>query len=199
MRTLPKMLIIVGSTRPGRIGRAIADWFYGLAKMEPLLRFELVDLALYGLPLLDEPVPAKVRAYQHDHTKSWSSKIASGDGYVLVTPEYNHGYPASLKNALDYLYHEWAEKPVGFLGYGWGGGRMAVAQLRPVVQELHLQPVDPALLIALKPGLFDEHHQLVEPERALSPYRATALELIRGLVTAPTGGPRDHTRVYSEV
>ena len=146
---------------------------------------EVVDLADRGLPLLDEPIPARMQAYHHDHTRRWSAEIGGADAFVIVTPEYNHGYPAALKNALDYLYHEWRGKPVAFLGYGWGGGRMAVDQLRQVVKELGMQALDPALHISLRPAMFNERHQMIDPERALSPHREAAIQLVRTLMMAP--------------
>ncbi len=96
--------IIVGSTRPGRKGLAVAQWVYALASQRNSAEYELVDLVDYGLPLLDEPVPPAMGPPTKDHTRRWAAKVASFDGYVLVTPEYNHGPPAALKNALDYLY-----------------------------------------------------------------------------------------------
>jgi NAD(P)H-dependent FMN reductase len=181
----PKVFIIVGSTRPGRAGRAIADWFYAQAtKQQSGVQFELVDLVDWELPLLNEPVPPKAHMYQYEHTKLWSAKIAEADGYILVTPEYNHGYPASLKNALDYLYHEWADKPVGFVGYGLGGGQLAVRQLQQVVKELQMQPLDEQLGIIFEHAMFDERHQLVDPNRTLVKYADTAETLVRSLAAS---------------
>ncbi len=178
----PKVLIIVASTRPGRVGRPIADWFYARAKeQQPNLQYELVDLADWNLPFLDEPIPPKAGIYQHDHTKRWSSKIAEGDGYVIVTPEYNHGYPASLKNALDFLYREWVGKPVTFVGYGMGGGQRAVGQLQQVVTELQMQPLPKQVAIVFQHGMFDEHHQLINADRSLVKYTDAANALIQAL------------------
>jgi len=178
----PKVLLIVASTRPGRVGRAIADWFYALAREQQSgVQYELVDLANWDLPFLDEPIPPKAGMYQHNHTKRWSSKIAEGDGYVIVTPEYNHGYPASLKNALDYLYHEWAGKPVAFVGYGMGGGQLAVGQLHQVVTELQLQPLSQQVAIVFEHGMFDERHRLIDADRSLAKYIDVASALIRAL------------------
>ncbi len=183
----PKVLLIVASTRPGRVGRAIADWFYAQAgKQQSGVQYELVDLAEWNLPFLDEPVPPKAGMYQHNHTKRWSSKIAEGDGYVIVTPEYNHGYPASLKNALDYLYHEWAGKPVAFVGYGMGGGQLAVAQLRQVVTELQLQPLSQQVAVVFEHGMFDERHRLIDADRSLAKYMDAAGTLIRALAVRLT-------------
>jgi len=179
-----KTLIIVASTRPGRVGRPIADWFFAQAASQPSgVQFELVDLADWNLPFLDEPIPPMAHTYQHDHTKRWSAKIADADGYIIVTPEYNHGYPAALKNALDYLYHEWAGKPVGFVGYGMGGGRLAVSQLQQVVEELQMRPLTEQVAITFEHDMFDEHHQLVEPDKVLAKYTGAARILVQAMTT----------------
>src|ERR1051325_8788011 len=113
-----KIAVIIGSTRPGRVGESVAKWVYELAKKRTDAEFELVDIADYNLPLLDEPVPPSMGQYSHEHTKKWAAKIASFDAYVFVTPEYNHGISGALKNALDYLYREWNNKVAGFVSYG---------------------------------------------------------------------------------
>jgi NAD(P)H-dependent FMN reductase len=179
----PKVLVIVASTRPGRVGRAIADWFYAqVTRQQSGVQFELVDLVDWDLPMLDEPIPAKAHMYQHDHTKKWSAKVAEADGYIIVTPEYNHGYSASLKNALDYLYQEWAGKPVAFVGYGMGGGQLAVQQLHQVVDYLQMQPLPEQVAIVFEHDMFDEHHQLVDPDRTLAKYTNITQELARAMI-----------------
>ena len=99
-----KIAIILGSTRPGRNGESVAQWVHGITKTRRDAEFELIDVADYNLPLLDEPVPPSMGQYMHEHTRTWSAKIASFDAYVFVTPEYNHSTSAALKNAIDYLY-----------------------------------------------------------------------------------------------
>ncbi len=174
----PKVLVIVGSTRPGRIGHAIAEWYIGLAeKYHPEIRFELVDLATWDLPILNEPIPAKARNYQHSHTKKWSTKVSEGDGYIIVTPEYNHGYPASLKNALDYLYHEWNGKPVTLIGYSWSGGRHVIEQLQHVVSELGMIPLLRYIPIFLRPDMFTMQRQLINPDSSLAEYVNKAAQI----------------------
>ncbi len=134
--------IIIGSTRPGRKGHAVAEWVHKLAAQRDDATYEIVDLVDFDLPRLNEPVPAAMGAdYQHEHTKRWSEAIKSYDGYVIVTPEYNHSIPGSLKDAIDYLYHEWRNKAVGFVGYGLTGATRAVEQLRLITAELHLADV----------------------------------------------------------
>src|SRR2546428_5431380 len=113
-----KIGIIVGSTRPGRKAAAVAKWVHDILKSRKDAEFEVVDIEDYKLPLLDEPVPPIMHQYGKAHTKSWSEKIASLDAYIFVTPEYNHATSAALKNAIDFLFHEWNNKAAGFVGYG---------------------------------------------------------------------------------
>src|SRR3954454_7591748 len=121
-----KIGIIVGSTRPGRNGEAVAKWVHGIASKRSDAQYELVDIAAYALPLLDEPVPPSMGKYSKEHTKRWAAKIASFDGFVFVTPEYNHGISGALKNAIDFLFAEWNNKAAGFVGYGSAGAVRAV-------------------------------------------------------------------------
>ena len=114
----PKLLIVVASTRPGRAGRPVGDWFKQVAIAHAGFDVEEVDLAELDLPLLDEPSHPRLQDYKHDHTKAWSATVAAADAFVFVTPEYNHSYPASLKNAVDYLHREWRHKALGFVSYG---------------------------------------------------------------------------------
>ena len=114
--------IVTGSTRPGRNERRRCAVVYGIAKARTDAEFEFVDIADFKLPLLDEPVPPSMGQYTHEHTKTWAKKIASFDGYVFVTPEYNHGISGALKNAIDYLYREWNNKAAGFVSYGSANG-----------------------------------------------------------------------------
>jgi NAD(P)H-dependent FMN reductase len=136
-----KIAIILGSTRPGRNGEAVARWVYEIAKKRIDAEFEFVDIKDFNLPLLDEPVPPSQGQYSKEHTKAWSAKIDSFDGYIFVTAEYNHGIPGALKNAIDYLYKEWNNKAAGFVGYGSSGGVRAVEQLRLVMAELQVADV----------------------------------------------------------
>jgi NAD(P)H-dependent FMN reductase len=138
----PHLQIVVGSTRPGRRGPAVATWFHDLAVKHAGFGVQLVDLAEVGLPLLDEPSPPQRGEYVHEHTRRWSETVRSGDAYVFVVPEYNHSYGAATKNALDYLAREWAGKPVAFVGYGGvAAGARAVQALLPVVCALGMVPL----------------------------------------------------------
>jgi len=133
--------ILTGSTRPGRYSERVARWVLDTASRRDDARFELVDLAEQSLPHLDEPVPASGGQYVGEHTRRWAATIAPFDGFVFVTPEYNHSAPGVLKNALDYLYAEWNDKAAGFVGYGVVGGARAVEHLRLVAAELQLATV----------------------------------------------------------
>lgn len=136
-----KIAVIVGSTRPARAGRIIADWFINEVKDTPDVAFDLIDLEEENLPFLNEPESAMTGNYTQDTTKTWSAKIAQYDGFVFVTPEYNHGYSAPLKNALDLLNAEWKHKPVAFVGYGVLGAARSIEQLAPVAAQLNMVPL----------------------------------------------------------
>ena len=141
--------IILGSTRPNRNGEQVANWVFDLATRRDDAEFELIDLRDYPLPHLDEPLPPSLGQYQHEHTKQWAATIASFDGFVIVTPEYNHGTSGVLKNAIDYLYAEWNNKAVGFVSYGSVGGARAVEHLRLVAGELQMADVRQQVALSL--------------------------------------------------
>jgi NAD(P)H-dependent FMN reductase len=144
-----KIAIILGSTRPGRNGEAVARWIYEIAKKRIDAEFEFVDIKDFNLPLLDEPVPPSQGQYSKEHTKRWSAKIDSFDGYIFVTAEYNHGIPGALKNGIDYIYKEWNNKAAGFVGYGSAGGVRAVEQLRLVMAELQVADVRAQVAVSI--------------------------------------------------
>jgi NAD(P)H-dependent FMN reductase len=135
-------MIVIASTRPGRGGLPVAQWFTRRAADHAGFEIRVVDLSELTLPLLDEPNHPRLRRYTKRHTREWSEHVAAADAFVFVTPEYNHGYPASLKNAIDYLHHEWRYKPVGFVSYGGvAAGTRSVEQLQQVVTAVRLMPV----------------------------------------------------------
>jgi len=144
-----RVAIIVGSTRPGRKGEAVASWVYDLAAKRGGAEFELVDIGEFGLPLLDEASPPSRGQYSQAHTKAWAAKIASFDAFVFVTAEYNHGIPGALKNAIDFLFREWNHKAAGFVSYGSAGGVRAVEQLRLVMGELLVADVRAQVALSL--------------------------------------------------
>lgn len=143
--------IILGSTRPLRKGEIVAKWVLNEAVKRKDFHSELIDLKDYPLPFYDEPEsPSVLKKYTHREAAKWADKIRSADGYIIVTPEYNHGYPAVLKNALDYVYYPWNNKPVAFISYGASAkGARAVEQLRQVVAELQMVSVRNSLHLSL--------------------------------------------------
>ncbi len=140
--------IITVSTREKRQGPTVASWFLGVAQRHGRFDVEPVDLAAVNLPLLDEPAHPRFKTYEHEHTKAWSAIVERADAFVFVTPEYNFGAPPSLVNALDYLNHEWAYKPVGFVSYGGvSGGTRAVQMIKQIVTTLKMMPMVEAVSV----------------------------------------------------
>jgi len=144
-----KIGILIGSLRSPRAGRQISEWVLNILKdcnKNSSIAISLIDLNDWNLPLIDEPgIPSKIQSpddYVHDHTKRWSREIASFSAFIFVTPQYNWGYPAGLKNALDYLYNEWKGKPAAIISYGGHGGGKAAAQLRQVLMGLRMRPAE---------------------------------------------------------
>ncbi len=183
--------IILGSTRPNRNGEQVARWVYDIAASRTDAEFELVDLRDYPLPHLDEPLPPSMGQYQNEHTKQWADKIASFDGFVFVTPEYNHSTSGVLKNAIDYLFAEWANKAAGFVSYGSVGGARAAEQLRLIAGELQMADVRQQVALSLmtefenfsvfKPGDYNQAalntllDQVIAWSTALAPLRQPAV------------------------
>lgn len=184
---MTKIGIILGSTRPGRNGEAVAKWALEVAARRTDAEFDLLD---YKLPHLDEATPPSFGQYTQPHTIEWSNKIASFDGYVMVTPEYNHSTSGALKNAIDFLYKEWNNKAVGFVSYGSLGGARAVEHLRLIAGELQLADVRAQVALSLftdfenfSKFIPNERHeesltamldQLVAWSKALEPLRTPA-------------------------
>ena len=161
-----KIGVVVGSTRPGRKALDVASWVMEIARLRADAVYELVDIQEFNLPLLDEPVPPSMGQYSKPHTIAWAAKIASYDGYVFVTPEYNHGTSGALKNAIDFLFAEWNNKAAAFVGYGSAGGARAIESLRLVMGEIKIADVRAQVMLSLfsdfenyttfKPG---QHHE----------------------------------------
>jgi NAD(P)H-dependent FMN reductase len=192
--------IVIGSTRPRRRAAMVADWVLDVANRQPAtidgeVRYELVDLAVFDLPLLDEETPAALGRYANPHTIAWARAIEAFDGFVCVTPEYNHSMPAALKNAIDYLFAEWSDKAAGFVSYGLHGGVRAVEHLRLALAEAKLACVRSTVALSLftdfdfpditEPGTLTpgDHHEpvlgrmlgeVVDWADALAPLRARA-------------------------
>ncbi len=154
--------IILGSTRPQRNGEQVARWVLEQAEQRGDATFELIDLRDYPLPHLDEAVSASMGQYQNEHTKRWAAKIAQFDGYIFVTPEYNHSTSGVLKNAIDYLYAEWNNKAAGFVSYGGVGGARAAEHLRLIAGELQMADVRQQVTFSLMSDF--ESYQTLQPK-----------------------------------
>jgi NAD(P)H-dependent FMN reductase len=178
---IPRVKVIIGSVRTRRRGKPIADWIMRQAKhYDGRLEFELVDLKEVNLPFLDEPVPPKNNdTYVHEHTRTWSAMMKEADALILVTPEYNHGYSPALKNAIDFLYNEWRDMPVGIVGYGGSGATHAIRQLRDVMNVVGMKPLDYHVTIGRIWDALDESGN-VKPEHI----RGNIQELFRKLEDA---------------
>jgi NAD(P)H-dependent FMN reductase len=144
-----KVAIVIGSTRPGRKAEAVATWVYEIASSRKDAHYEIVDIADFNLPLLDEEKPPSMGQYSQPHTKAWAEKVAAFDAFVFVTPEYNHSTSGALKNAIDYLYREWTNKAAGFVAYGSAGGTRAVEHLRLIMGELQVADVRAQVALSL--------------------------------------------------
>ncbi len=177
-----KIHVILASTRSNRFGDKPANWIFEEAKKAPGIQAELIDLKDLGLPFFDEVAgPANIDGkYKTPGAAAWAAKIGEADGFIIVTPEYNHGYPAALKNALDYAYAEWNRKPVAFVAYGSVAGARAVEQLRQVAVELQMAPVRKAVHIQNFWTLVDEAGKL--KENAFAPNAHDAADMLSHLI-----------------
>jgi NAD(P)H-dependent FMN reductase len=158
---MPSLQIIIASTRPGRVGLPVAQWFQERAVAHGGFDVELVDLAEVALPFLDEPNHPRLRRYEHQHTKDWSAKVDAADAFAFVMPEYNYGFNAPLKNAIDFLNQEWRYKPVGFVSYGGvAAGTRAVQMAKQVVTTLKMTPLSEAVSIPFVRQFLDDEERL---------------------------------------
>jgi NAD(P)H-dependent FMN reductase len=147
---------VVASTRPGRVGRSVADWFAGQAAGCDQFESRIVDLRELALPFFDEPHPPALQQYTKSHTREWSRIVEASDAFVFITPEYNGGFPAPLKNAWDYLVVEWRHKPAAFISYGGvTAGTRAVQMAKQVVANLGMLPIGPTVSIPFVSELVD--------------------------------------------
>ncbi|MBI3486245.1 NAD(P)H-dependent oxidoreductase [Candidatus Daviesbacteria bacterium] len=168
---MTKIQIIIGTTRPNRFSEKPAHWIFNEAKKRTDIKVELVDLRDYPLPYYDEALsPAALQGkYEKTEVKKWAEKISEADGYIIVTGEYNHGYPAVLKNALDYIYYPWNKKAVGFVSYGSVNGARSVEQLRQVVIELQMAPIRSSIYL---PSQVYMAVKSQKPDDKLSPFES---------------------------
>lgn len=161
----PKLEIIVGSTRPGRVGLAVAQWFQALATRRATFEVRFVDLAEIDLPIIDEPNHPRLKRYQNRHTIAWSEMVGWADAFVVVTPEYNYGAPPALVNALDYLSQEWHYKPLGFVSYGGvSGGTRAVQMIKQIAGAVKMVPLVESVIVPFVASHLDDEGRFVPPE-----------------------------------
>jgi NAD(P)H-dependent FMN reductase len=173
---MPKLQIILASTRPGRVGLPVAQWTLDRAIRHGGFDVELVDLAQWNLPMMDEPHHPRLRRYEHQHTKDWSATIDRADAFIFVVPEYNYGYNAATKNALDYLNQEWKYKPVGYASYGGvAAGTRAVQQLKQVMTTLKMVPLFEAVNIPFVQQFLDAGKRL-QPNEIMTEAAAAMLD-----------------------
>jgi len=174
----PLIKIITGSVRPGRFNTQPTQWLLAEAKKRTDMDVKVLDLAEINLPFLDEPESPKSHNYTKEHTKAWSKEIAEADGFVLVTPEYNHSYSPVLKNALDFLWHEWTYKPVTYVSYGTVGGTRAVEHLRGVAGELKMYDLRENVVLTEYWHNMDEKGQFKFDERHAKSAKVMLDELV---------------------
>jgi NAD(P)H-dependent FMN reductase len=161
----PVLRIIIGSTRPGRVGTSVAAWITERAIDHGGFDVQVTDLAELGLPMLNEPNHPRLRQYVHQHTKDWSALVDGSDAFIFVTPEYNHGFSAPLKNAIDYLHNEWQHKPAGIVSYGGvAAGTRAMQMLKPVLASVKIVPVVEAVNIPFVHQHLDEDKRFKSSE-----------------------------------
>lgn len=176
---MTKLMIIVGSVREGRIGSAVAEWVDGVAETDGRFEVDLVELADLALPLMDEPHHPRLRQYTKPYTIEWSRRVEATDAFIFVTPEYNHSFSPALKNALDYLMHEWKRKPFGFVSYGGvSAGTRGVVALRPAAVVLGLVQVPSAVEISYVARQIDEARRFQPTEQQEAALAAMLDELV---------------------
>jgi NAD(P)H-dependent FMN reductase len=188
---MPTLQIIIASTRPGRVGLPVAQWFAERARSHGKFEIDVADLAEIKLPFVDEPNHPRLRQYTKQHTKDWSARVAAADAFAIVLPEYNYSMPATIKNAIDFLHFEWQYKPVGFVSYGGiSAGTRSTQQLKQVVTTLKMFALPEAVAIPFVHQFIDDEgivqanevmeqasttmlDELVRVEAALRPLRAS--------------------------
>src|SRR5665213_143965 len=159
--------IIIASTRPGRKGISVANWFIDIAKKDTNFEVEVLDLEKINLPFLDEPQHPRLQEYTKEHTKIWSKKIDAADAFVFVFPEYNFSMPPTLSNAIDFLFKEWNYKPVGLVSYGGISGGLRAAQMSKLqITTVKMMPITEAVSIPFFEKHIDENGQFIAYEAA---------------------------------
>lgn len=178
------LLVVIASTRPGRAGWPVGQWFVTFAERYEAFHVTLADLAKINLPLLDEPAHPRLRQYEHEHTKAWSKLVSAADAFVLVTPEYNYFAPPTLVNAVDYLADEWGYKPAGFVSYGgMSGGVRSVQAIKPLLTSVNVMPLPVGVAIPFVSKHIDDTKTFVASEQHEQSAR-TMLDELRKWATA---------------
>ena len=190
-----RVLVLMGSTRAGRVCPRIAAWVAQIGRGATALDYEIVDLADWPLPADDEPAIPALGPYAQAHTRAWSEKIGCADAVAIVTPQFNWGYPGALKNAIDHLYAEWRNKPLAIVSYGGHGGNRCAKQLRQVAASLHMRIVSAAPALPLSDAVIREGAELV-PERDFRKQRASVEKALRALEDLVAGRESLSQRLY---
>jgi NAD(P)H-dependent FMN reductase len=176
----PKLVVVIASTRPGRIGASVGKWFMDFAERNGGFHVRVADLAEIDLPILDEPAHPRLQQYEHDHTRRWSAIVNEADAFVIVTPEYNFSSPPALVNALHYLYNEWNYKPVAFVSYGGASGGMRSVQMtKMITTTLKMVPLVEAVTIPMVWDRLSDQGEFTADEREEKPAAAMLKELTR--------------------
>jgi NAD(P)H-dependent FMN reductase len=192
----PLVLLIMGSVRAGRTCPRIAHWAAGIGHASTDLAFEVIDLADWLLPMDDEPGLPHAGEYSHAHTQAWSEKVKNAAAVVFVTPQYNWGYPAPLKNAIDHLYNEWRGKPAAIISYGGHGGTKCAKQLRQVGAGVKMRMVAMAPALTLSEEVIRQRAEL-DPETDLARYAGGVRKTFEELAVEIGRGPQQGKRVYA--
>jgi NAD(P)H-dependent FMN reductase len=183
----PKLLIVIASTRPGRVGLPVGRWFEAHARAHGAFEVEVADLAEIALPFMDEPNHPRLRQYTHKHTKDWSATVDAADAFALVMPEYNYGFTAPLKNAIDYLHMEWVYKPVGLVSYGGiSAGTRAAQMIKQVLSTLKMYPLPEAVSIPFVAKFIDDEGVL-QPNEVMEQAATAMLDETLRMVGALKG------------
>jgi len=175
-----KLKIITSTNREGSKGIIVANWLYDQVRGDTRFETELLDLAVIGLPFMSEPNHPRLQQYQFDHTKKWSATIENSDAFIIVLSEYNFGFPAPIKNALDYLFNEWKYKAVGIVSYGGvSGGLRSTQMLKQVLTTLSMTPLMESVPIPFFSKYITDDEQFQPEETVVKSVRAMLTEIHR--------------------
>lgn len=184
---MENLKVITSTTREGRKGIAVANWITERAKEDPRFNTELLDLAAINLPFMDEPNHPRLQQYQHEHTKQWSATIGAADAFIIVLSEYNFGFPAPIKNALDYLFNEWKHKPVAIVSYGGvSGGLRSTQMLKQVLTALNMMPLVESVAIPFFTKYIGDEEEFTPDEVVLKSAHTMLSELYKWSETLKT-------------